>query len=50
MSLVVSYIRGRVFFKNLVINRLLKFRNLKNTCISLTIIDISYSYISLILF
>ena len=49
MSLVVSYIRGRAFFKNLVINRLLKFRNPKNACTSLTIIDINYSYISLIL-
>ena len=49
MSLVGSYIRGRAFFKNLVINYLLEFRNLKNTYTSLIIIDISYSYISLIL-
>ena len=49
MFLVVSYVRGRVFFKNLVINYLLKFRNSKNACTFLTIIDISYSYISLIL-
>ena len=49
MSLVVSCVRGRAFFKNLIINYLLKFRNPKNTCTSLTIIDISYSYISLIL-
>ena len=50
MSLVVSYIRGRVFFKNLIINYLLKFRNPKNTCTSLTVIGINYFYISLILF
>ena len=49
MSLVVSCVRGRVFFKNPVINYLLKFRNPKNTYISLTVIGISYSYISLIL-
>ena len=49
MSLVVSYIRGRAFFENPVINYLLKFRNPKNTCTSLTIIGISYSYMSLIL-
>ena len=49
MSLVVSRVRGRAFFKNLIINYLLKFRNPKNTYTSLTIISISYSYISLIL-
>ena len=49
MSLVVSRVRGRAFFKNPVINLLLKFRNPKNTYTSLTIISISYSYISLIL-
>ena len=49
MSLVVSYVRGKAFFKNLVINYLLKFRNPKNAYTSLTIIGIGYSYISLIL-
>ena len=49
MPLVISRVRGRAFFENLVINYLLKFRNPKNTCTSLTIIGISYSYISLIL-
>ena len=49
MSLVVSRVRGRAFFENPVINRLLKFRNPKNTCTSLTVIGISYSCISLIL-
>ena len=49
MSLVVSYVRGRAFFENLVINCLLKFRNPKNACTSLTVIGISYSYMSLIL-
>ena len=49
MSLVVSRVRDRAFFKNPIINYLLKFRNPKNTCTSLTIINISYFYISLIL-
>ena len=49
MSLVVSRVRDRAFFKNPIINYLLKFRNPKNAYTSLTIIDISYSYISLIL-
>ena len=50
LSLVVSLVRGRAFFKNPLINRLLKFRNPKNACTSLTIVGIGYSYISLILF
>ena len=49
MSLVVSRIRGKAFFKNPAINRLLKFRNPKNACTSLTVIGIDYSYMSLIL-
>ena len=49
MFLVVSCVRGRAFFENLVINYLLKFRNPKNAYTSLIIIDISYSYMSLIL-
>ena len=49
LSLVVSLIRGRAFFKNLLINYLLKFRNPKNTYTSLTVVGISYSYIFLIL-
>ena len=49
MSLVVSCVRGRVFFKNPIINYLLKFRNPKNAYTSLTIIGVGYSYMSLIL-
>ena len=44
-SLVVSLIKSRAFFKNPLINYLLKFRNPKNTYTSLTIISISYFYI-----
>ena len=49
LSLVVSLVRGRAFFKNPLINRLLKFRNPKNACTSLIIIGIGYSYMFLIL-
>ena len=49
LSLAVSFVRGRAFFKNPSINRLLKFRNPKNACTSLTIISVGHSYISLIL-
>ena len=49
LSLVVSLVRGRAFFKNPLINRLLKFRNPKNTCTSLTVVGVGYSYMSLIL-
>ena len=49
MSLVVSRVRGRAFFENPAINRLLKFRNPKNAYTSLTIIGIGYSCMSLIL-
>ena len=50
LSLIISLIKGKAFFKNPLINYLLKFRNPKNTYISLTIININYSYIFLILF
>ena len=50
LSLAVSLVKGRAFFKNPLINYLLKFRNLKNACTSLTVINIGYSYMSLILF
>ena len=50
LSLVVSLVRGRAFFKNPLINHLLKFRNPKNTYTSLTIISVGYSCIFLILF
>ena len=49
LSLVVSLIKGRAFFKNPLINYLLKFRNPKNACTFLIVVDVSYSYISLIL-
>ena len=49
LSLIVSFIKDRAFFKNPLINYLLKFRNSKNAYTSLTIIGIGYSYISLIL-
>ena len=49
ISLAISLVRGRAFFKNPLINYLLKFRNPKNTYTSLTIINISYFYIFLIL-
>ena len=49
MSLVVSRVRGRAFFKNSVINHLLKFKNPKNACTSLTVIGVGYSCMSLIL-
>ena len=49
LSLVVSLIKGRAFFKNPLINYLLKFRNSKNAYTSLIIISIGYFYISLIL-
>ena len=49
LSLVVSLIKGKAFFKNPLINYLLKFRNFKNIYTSLIIISVSYSYISLIL-
>ena len=49
LSLVVSLIKGRAFFKNPLINHLLKFRNPKNAYTSLIIVSISYFYIFLIL-
>ena len=49
LSLIVSLIRGRAFFKNPLINRLLKFRNSKNTYTSLTIVGVGYFYMFLIL-
>ena len=49
LSLVVSLVRGRAFFKNPLINHLLKFRNSKNACTSLTVVGVGYSYIFLIL-
>ena len=49
LSLAVSLIRGRAFFKNPSTNRLLKFRNPKNACTSLTVVGVGHSYMSLIL-
>ena len=49
LSLAVSLVRGRAFFKNPSTNRLLKFRNPKNACISLTVVSVGHSYMSLIL-
>ena len=50
LFLIISFIRDKVFFKNPLINYLLKFKNFKNIYTSLTIINISYFYIFLILF
>ena len=49
VSLVVSRVRGRAFFENPATNRLLKFRNPKNACTSLTVVGVGHSYMSLIL-
>ena len=49
LSLVVSLVRGRAFFENPSTNRLLKFRNPKNACTSLTVVGVGHSCMSLIL-